>query len=55
MLGHPVVFSGLQALWVCAHVVGSTLARTARVESVKDFMLVVWLVFGAVSVLLVWL
>jgi hypothetical protein len=43
MLGHPVVFSGLQALWVCAHDVGSTLARNARVGRVNDFMLVVWL------------
>lgn len=43
MLGHPVVLSGLQAVKVCAHVEGSTLASNATVGSVKDFMmLVIW-------------
>lgn len=44
-----MVFRGLQAVWVCAHDVGSTLASNAIVGSVKDFIVVVYDEFAQVS------
>ena len=34
-----MVLSGLQSVWVCAKVVGTSAARSARVEAVKVFIL----------------